>query len=584
MPNGPPSLKPKPKPKPAVKPKPKAKPIVKPKPSPKPKPQVECPAPEIVAVLKRLAPLEAQYIQDALEDWLEDNSGETPDGNPDWEREKSSVLAEFDENVRKPALAKHAASCASVVSAAPGASVTAAHGFGEVSAAASPAPVASLPAVAPIAAAASSDADNEVANAVMSPPQETAEYSKASSAGLDAPDSTPTAADVEAADAAAAPVPESGAPLPTRGKPLSVAEWEASFDGDGRFVGSEWMVKSAIFRGGIHVDTRAAVWPFLFGVHTFQSTSREREVLQTERRMQYLALKERLKETLAENAVVEISLPGEELDDALQFEYIQAKVHAMRHEIDDEKAEAAVRTITKDVPRTDRQGGYFTDEQPHRLQWLNDVLVTFAVFHPEIGYAQGMNDILSMILAVIDHEADAYWCFKFFMLSVKEDFEMQGMMDHIERLKELHERMDPVLHEHFVNCDAGDMVFAHRWLLLRFKREFLLEDSIRLFEILGSHHLETSSLEAEKMRSEEMRALGNEVELDGGEVKQNMNGGEDFKFELFICLAIIRQNREALLKAGDMGDIVAHINALTGSLHLDSVLLLAEDIFSEFCR
>jgi hypothetical protein len=98
--------------------------------------------------------------------------------------------------------------------------------------------------------------------------------------------------------------------------------------------------------------------------------------------MQYLALKERLKETLKEEAVAEISLPGEELDDSQQFEYIQAKVreklrvvvtfsflssrctslrqdfseitvvfacvfcnievNAMRHEIDEDKAEAAI--------------------------------------------------------------------------------------------------------------------------------------------------------------------------------------------------------------------------------------------------
>ena len=32
-----------------------------------------------------------------------------------------------------------------------------------------------------------------------------------------------------------------------------------------------------------------------------------------------------------------------------------------------------------------------------------------------------------------------------------------------------------------------------RWLLLDFKGEFELEDSIRLFEILGSHHLELTS-------------------------------------------------------------------------------------------
>lgn len=72
----------------------------------------------------------------------------------------------------------------------------------------------------------------------------------------------------------------------------------------------------------------------------------------------------------------------------------------------------AQRAIAKDVPRTDRKGDYFRDDMPHRLQWLNDILVTYAVFHPAVGYAQGMNDVLSMILAVMDHEADAYWCFE----------------------------------------------------------------------------------------------------------------------------------------------------------------------------
>ena len=47
----------------------------------------------------------------------------------------------------------------------------------------------------------------------------------------------------------------------------------------------------------------------------------------------------------------------------------------MRHEIDEESSEKAIRSIAKDVPRTDRKGNYFSDDQPHRLQWLNDILV-----------------------------------------------------------------------------------------------------------------------------------------------------------------------------------------------------------------
>ena len=44
-----------------------------------------------------------------------------------------------------------------------------------------------------------------------------------------------------------------------------------------------------------------------------------------------------------------------------------------------------------------------------------------------------------------------------------------------------------------------------RWLLLSFKREFDFSDALRLFEILCSHHLELSSIEAAKARESEIR-------------------------------------------------------------------------------
>ena len=89
-------------------------------------------------------------------------------------------------------------------------------------------------------------------------------------------------------------------------------------------------------------------------------------------------------------------------DDQYIFMAMQAQVAAGRHVIDEKSCDASIKTIKKDVPRTDRKGGYFCDEEPHRLKWLHDILVTYAVMHPKVGYAQGMNDVLSMILAVMD--------------------------------------------------------------------------------------------------------------------------------------------------------------------------------------
>ncbi len=62
------------------------------------------------------------------------------------------------------------------------------------------------------------------------------------------------------------------------------------------------------------------------------------------------------------------------------------------------------------------------------LQWLHDILATYAVFHPLVGYVQGMNDILAMILCVLDHEADAYCAFARLMDGISHDFLAEGML------------------------------------------------------------------------------------------------------------------------------------------------------------
>ena len=45
----------------------------------------------------------------------------------------------------------------------------------------------------------------------------------------------------------------------------------------------------------------------------------------------------------------------------------------------------------------------------------------------QVGYVQGMNDVLSMMLVVLDDEADTYTCFASHMLNVAFDFQPVGM-------------------------------------------------------------------------------------------------------------------------------------------------------------
>ncbi|NXK86206.1 TBC25 protein, partial [Formicarius rufipectus] len=70
-------------------------------------------------------------------------------------------------------------------------------------------------------------------------------------------------------------------------------------------------------------------------------------------------------------------------------------------------------SVRKDVLRTDRAHPYYggaDDDHPHLLA-LQDLLTTFALAHPRLSYCQGMSDVASPLLAVLDDEAQAYVCF-----------------------------------------------------------------------------------------------------------------------------------------------------------------------------
>ncbi|XP_052820705.1 TBC1 domain family member 15-like [Mya arenaria] len=275
-----------------------------------------------------------------------------------------------------------------------------------------------------------------------------------------------------------------------------------------------------------------------------------------------------------------IDLNNEETRQKVAFMKIQAQVYVSRNRIDVGALRSCLRLIDKDVPRTDRDTEYFRSSDTPTLTILREILITFSGFTPDVGYAQGMNDILARFLFVFDSEVEAYWCFHNYLEKIKIDFQEEGMINKIELVRKLLLEMDKPLLEHLENHELGDLLFCHRWLLLGFKREFSFLDSLRVFEILSSHHLELSSVEAEKVkRKQTMKEF---ADIGGVTRTTPRETDAEFTFELFMCVAMLQECRPALFKCTDAAMVFQVINNL--AINLDVVLEHSERLFFRYCK
>ncbi|XP_054859955.1 TBC1 domain family member 25 [Eublepharis macularius] len=235
--------------------------------------------------------------------------------------------------------------------------------------------------------------------------------------------------------------------------PLSDSEFHTYLNHKGQLTRPAEL-RLRIFHGGVEPSLRKVVWRYLLNVYPDGLTGQER--------IDYMKRKTREYEQLKGEWNVRSS--PEDL------EFIRSNV-------------------LKDVLRTDRAHPYYagSDDNPH-LTALHELLTTYAVTHPQISYCQGMSDIASPILAVMDNEAHAFICFCGIMKRLEGNFQVDGevMSVKFSHLKLLLRHSDPEFYSYLLSRGADDLFFCFRWLLLELKREFAFEDALRMLEITWS--------------------------------------------------------------------------------------------------
>ncbi|XP_017397122.1 small G protein signaling modulator 2 isoform X4 [Cebus imitator] len=199
--------------------------------------------------------------------------------------------------------------------------------------------------------------------------------------------------------------------------------------------------------------------------------------------------------------------------------------------------------IDKDVQRCDRNYWYFT---PPNLERLRDIMCSYVWEHLDVGYVQGMCDLLAPLLVTLDDDQLAYSCFSHLMKRMSQNFPNGGAMDaHFANMRSLIQILDSELFELMhQNGDYTHFYFCYRWFLLDFKRELLYEDVFAVWEVIWA---------ARHISSEH--------------------------FVLFIALALVEAYREIIRDNNmDFTDIIKFFNERAEHHDAQEILRIARDL------
>lgn len=307
-------------------------------------------------------------------------------------------------------------------------------------------------------------------------------------------------------------------PKVTRGSPLTAKQWCEFMTEDGRISDSE-RVKEIIFRGGIVYSLRNEVWKYLLGYLRWDDTREQRIEHRRQKIQEYYKMK-------------------------LQWLSMSPEQERNFSDFRDRKCQ-----VEKDVKRTDRTIDFFAGDDNPNVSLLQDILMTYIMYNFDLGYVQGMSDLLAPILCIMENEADAFWCFVGFMDMVYVNFDMDqaGMKRQLNDLNTLISIANPILNNYFKAHDSENMYFCFRWLLVWFKREFSHTDIMELWEILWT---------------------GMPITL----TTKN--------FHLFISVAILDDQMNIFIDNHyEFNEILKHVNELSYKIDLHTILKKAESIY-----
>ncbi|ESW04949.1 hypothetical protein PHAVU_011G139200 [Phaseolus vulgaris] len=397
------------------------------------------------------------------------------------------------------------------------------------------------------------------------------------------------------------------------GKTLSARKWHAAFSPEGYLDIGKTL--SRIHRGGIHPSIRGEVWEFLLGCYDPKSTFEERDEIRQRRRDLYNTWKEECRilfPLVGSGRFITapvISEDGTPCQDPLVLlennpdigPIVPQEVNASNNleKITDKRIIQWLLTLHQiglDVVRTDRTLVFY--EKKENLSKLWDILSVYARIDSDVGYGQGMSDLCSPMIILLNDEADAFWCFERLMRRLRGNFRCTansvGVETQLSNLATITQVIDPKLHQHIEEIGGGDYLFAFRMIMVLFRREFSFCDSLYLWEMMWALEYDPDLFwiyEEDDDKSEEtkgrMKSLRHYGKYERENMKNGAKNGEDptFPISVFLVASVLKEKSAILLQqARGLDDVVKILNDVNGNLDAKKACVAALKLHKKYLK
>ncbi|XP_065863111.1 rab GTPase-activating protein 22-like [Euphorbia lathyris] len=192
------------------------------------------------------------------------------------------------------------------------------------------------------------------------------------------------------------------------------------------------------------------------------------------------------------------------------------------------------------------------------------ILEAYALYDPEIGYCQGMSDLLSPIITVIPEDHEAFWCFVRYMKKARHNFRLDevGIRRQLNIVSKIIKCKDSHLFRHLEKLQADDCFFVYRMVVVLFRRELTFEQTLCLWEVMWA---DQAAIRAGIRKSAWSR------------ISQRAPPTDDLL--LYAIAASVLQRRKLIIeKYNSTDDILRECNSMAGQLNIWKLLDDAHDL------